>query len=105
VFVYEAMGRHCRWLAAAAAGRLQPADAPQLILFPSGPFDENVFIDEVKDTVAPSAGASWSPAKHRTAKEIRRGAGAGKDSFGHTQLGGVAAHLPAVSRTLGTKVH
>ncbi len=109
VFVYEAMGRHAGWLAAAAglAGS-SPADAPQIILFPERPFDENVFIDEVKDTVAR---VGWcvvvASEGIRTAEgKFVADAGAGKDSFGHTQLGGVAAHLAGrVKDRLGMKVH
>jgi len=109
VFVYEAMGRHAGWLAAAAglAGS-GPDEAPQIILFPERPFDENVFIDQVKDTVAR---VGWcvvvASEGIRTAEgKFVADAGAGKDSFGHTQLGGVAAHLAGrVKDRLGMKVH
>ena len=45
VFVYEAMGRHAGWLAAAAgmAGK-NPEDAPQIILFPEWAYDEAAFL-------------------------------------------------------------
>jgi 6-phosphofructokinase 1 len=44
VFVYEAMGRHAGWLAAAAGLAGHGADeAPHLILFPERPFDEADF--------------------------------------------------------------
>src|SRR5207342_3086111 len=89
VFVYEVMGRHAGWLAAAAglAGS-GPDEAPQIILFPERPFDENVFIDQVKDTVAR---VGWcvvvASEGIRTAEgKFVADAGAGKDSFGHTQL-------------------
>jgi 6-phosphofructokinase 1 len=109
VFVYEAMGRHAGWLAAAAglAGR-GPDDAPQVILFPERPFDENVFIDEVKATVER---VGWcvvvaSEGIRNAEGRFVADAGAGKDSFGHTQLGGVAAHLAGrVKDRLGMKVH
>jgi 6-phosphofructokinase 1 len=109
VFVYEAMGRHAGWLAAAAglAGR-GPDDAPQIILFPERPFDENVFIDEVKATVER---VGWcvvvaSEGIRNAEGRFVADAGAGKDSFGHTQLGGVAAHLAGrVKDRLGMKVH
>src|SRR6476646_6372489 len=53
VFVYEVMGRHAGWLAAAAglAGG-KPADAPHLILFPEVPFDEESFLARVREVVA-----------------------------------------------------
>jgi 6-phosphofructokinase 1 len=109
VFVYEAMGRHAGWLAAAGglAGR-GPDDAPQLILFPERPFDENAFIDAVKATVER---VGWcvvvASEGIRTAEgKFVADAGAGTDSFGHTQLGGVAAQLAGrVKDRLGLKVH
>jgi 6-phosphofructokinase 1 len=46
VFVYEAMGRHAGWLAAAAGLAGEGGDAaPQLILFPEVPFDEAAFLE------------------------------------------------------------
>ena len=109
VFVYEAMGRHAGWLAAAAglAGH-DPDGAPQLILFPERPFDENVFIDAVQATVARVGWCVVAASEGiRTADgRFVADAGAGKDSFGHTQLGGVAAHLAArVKERLSLKVH
>ena len=109
VFVYDAMGRHAGWLAAAAglAGD-GPDDAPQLILFPERPFDENSFIDAVQATVARVGWCVVAASEGiRTADgRFVADAGAGKDSFGHTQLGGVAAHLAArVKERLSLKVH
>ena len=109
VFVYEAMGRHAGWLAAAAglAGE-SPDDAPQLILFPERPFNENVFIDAVQATVER---IGWcvvvaSEGIRNAEGKFIADAGAGKDSFGHTQLGGVAAHLAGrVKERLDMKVH
>ena len=53
VFVYETMGRHAGWLAAAAglAGKTAN-DAPHLILFPEIPFNDAAFLERVKATVA-----------------------------------------------------
>jgi 6-phosphofructokinase 1 len=109
VFVYEAMGRHAGWLAAAGglAGQGHD-DAPQIILFPERPFDENAFIDQVKDTVER---VGWcvvvaSEGIRNAEGRFVADAGAGKDSFGHVQLGGVAAHLAArVKERLNLKVH
>ncbi|MFL6593600.1 MAG: 6-phosphofructokinase [Luteimonas sp.] len=109
VFVYEAMGRHAGWLAAAAGlAGAGPDDAPHLILFPERPFDENQFIDAVKATVERVGWCVVAASEGiRTAEgKFVADAGAGKDSFGHTQLGGVAAHLAArVKDRLGLKVH
>ena len=109
VFVYEAMGRHAGWLAAAAglAGN-GPDEAPHLVLFPERPFDEADFFARVKATVE-RVGYCVVVASEgiRTADgRFVADAGGGKDSFGHTQLGGVASHLAGrVKDALGYKVH
>ena len=109
VFVYEAMGRHAGWLAASAglAGN-GPDEAPHLILFPERPYDEADFFARVRATVervgycvvVASEGIQTADG-HFVAD-----AGGGRDSFGHTQLGGVASHLAGrVKDALGYKVH
>jgi ATP-dependent phosphofructokinase / diphosphate-dependent phosphofructokinase len=109
VFVYEAMGRHAGWLAAAAglAGEGRDA-APHLILFPERPYDETDFLASVRKIVE-RVGFCVVVASEgiRTAEgSFVADAGGGKDSFGHTQLGGVAAHLAGrVKDALGMKVH
>jgi len=109
VFVYEAMGRHAGWLAAAAGLAGQHAnDAPHLILFPERAYDEADFLARV-DAVVKRVGYCVVAASEgiRTADgTFVADAGAGKDAFGHTQLGGVAAHLAGrVKDALGYKVH
>jgi 6-phosphofructokinase len=109
VFVYEAMGRHAGWLAAAGGlAGTSPDEAPHLILFPERPFEEAAFFAKVKATVervgycvvVASEGIQTADGK------FVADAGGGKDSFGHTQLGGVASHLAGrVKDTLGYKVH
>ena len=109
VFVYEAMGRHAGWLAAArglaGTGR---DDAPHLILFPERVFDEADFLARV-DAVVARVGHCVVVASEgiRSADGVFvADAGGGKDSFGHTQLGGVASHLAGrVKDVLGHKVH
>jgi 6-phosphofructokinase 1 len=109
VFVYEAMGRHAGWLAAAAGlagdGR---NDAPQIILFPERAYDEAAFLAQV-DAVVRRVGWCVVVASEGIRDADGRfvaDAGGGKDSFGHTQLGGVAAHLAGrVKDALGLKVH
>lgn len=109
VFVYEAMGRHAGWLAAAAglAGN-GPDDAPHLILFPERVFDEAAFLAQVQKVVD-RVGYCVVVASEgiRTADgRFVADAGGGRDSFGHAQLGGVAAHLAGrVKDALGLKVH
>ena len=108
VFVYEVMGRHAGWLAAASgmAGSA-PDDAPQIILFPERAFDQAAFLAKVKATVAR---VGWCVV---VASEGTRDA-SGKflaeagttDAFGHSQLGGVAPFLAGlVKNALGMKVH
>ena len=109
VFVYEAMGRHAGWLAAAAglAGE-SVGSAPHLILFPERVFDEADFLARV-DAVVKRVGHCVVVASEgiRTADgRFVADAGAGQDAFGHTQLGGVASHLAGrVKDALGHKVH
>ena len=109
VFVYEAMGRHAGWLAAAAglAGEGRD-DAPHLILFPERAYDEADFLARV-DAVVKRVGHCVVVASEgiRTADgRFVADAGGGKDAFGHTQLGGVASHLAGrVKDVLGYKVH
>lgn len=109
VFVYEAMGRHAGWLAAAAglAGKGED-DAPHLILFPERVFDEADFLARV-DAVVRRVGYCVVVASEGIRDAQGRfvaDAGGGKDAFGHTQLGGVASHLAGrVKDALGYKVH
>jgi len=109
VFVYEAMGRNAGWLAASAglAGR-GPDAAPHLILFPERAYDEASFLAAVKAVVArvgycivvASEGIRYADGRHVA------DAGAGKDAFGHTQLGGISSYLAGrVKNELGLKVH
>ena len=109
VFVYEAMGRHAGWLAAAAGLAAQgDDDAPHIILFPERSYDEATFFARVKATVE-RVGYCVVVASEgiRTADgTFVADAGGGKDAFGHTQLGGVASHLAGrVKDALGYKVH
>ncbi|HWI25213.1 MAG TPA: 6-phosphofructokinase [Lysobacter sp.] len=109
VFVYEAMGRHAGWLAAAAGLAGQgPDDAPHIILFPERPYDEAAFFAQVKATVerVGYCVVVASEGIRRADGSFVADAGGGKDAFGHTQLGGVASHLAGrVKDALGYKVH
>ena len=86
------MGRHAGWIAAAGglAGR-KSGEPPHIILFPEIAFDQQRFLDKVKQCVTDfgycvivvSEGAAYADGRFL--------ADAGtKDAFGHTQLGGVA---------------
>src|SRR5690606_33763151 len=109
VFVYEAMGRHAGWLAAAAglAGK-NPDEAPQIILFPERPYDEAAFLAQVEKAVKK---VGWCVVvasegiRDKDGKFVADGGG-GTDAFGHTQLGGVSSYLAGkVKDALGYKVH
>lgn len=109
VFVYEVMGRHAGWLAAAAglAGTGKD-DAPQVILFPEVAYDEAKFLARVQAVVKK---VGWCVVvvsegiRHADGRFVAD-AGAGKDAFGHSQLGGVGPLLAAtVKDRLGLKVH
>ncbi|ATD66293.1 6-phosphofructokinase [Luteimonas chenhongjianii] len=109
VFVYEAMGRHAGWLAAAAGLAGQgPDDAPQIILFPERAFDEAAFLARVQRVVER---VGWcvvvaSEGIRDADGRFVADAGGGQDAFGHTQLGGVASRLAGrVKDALGYKVH
>ena len=109
VFVYEAMGRHAGWLAAAAGlAGASPDDAPQIILFPERAYDQAAFLAQV-DKVVKKVGWCVVVASEGIRDADGRfvaDAGGGTDAFGHTQLGGVASHLAGkVKDELGYKVH
>lgn len=109
VFVYEAMGRHAGWLAAAAGLAGQGADeAPHLILFPERAYDEADFLANVQRVVkrVGFCVVVASEGIHTADGRFVADAGGGTDSFGHTQLGGVASFLAGrVKEVLGFKVH
>ena len=109
VFVYEVMGRHAGWLAAAAGLAGAGGDAaPQVILFPEIAYDEAKFLARVKAVVER---VGWCVVvvsegiRHADGRFVAD-AGGGKDAFGHSQLGGVGPLLAAtVKDKLGLKVH
>jgi 6-phosphofructokinase 1 len=109
VFVYEVMGRHAGWLAAAAglAGN-GPDEAPHLILFPEVAFDEAAFLARVQAVVARvgycvvvvSEGVRGTDGRFLAESE------GSVDAFGHSQLGGVGPKLAGlVKDQLKLKVH
>ncbi|MBX3727372.1 MAG: 6-phosphofructokinase [Xanthomonadales bacterium] len=108
VFVYEAMGRHAGWLAAAAGlAARRPGDAPHLILLPEVPFDEARFLAAVRQTVERVGWCTVVVSEGVRTPDGRFLAEAGtRDAFGHAQLGGAA---PAIARlvtaALGYKHH
>ncbi len=108
VFVFEVMGRHAGWIAAAGglAGR-KPGDAPHIILFPEIPFEPERFLERaqrcVEDygycVVVVSEGAAYSDGRFLAEAGTR-------DAFGHAQLGGAAPVVANMIRErLGHKYH
>ncbi len=108
VFVFEVMGRHAGWIAAAGGlAGAKPQEPPHIILFPEVAFERQRFLDRVKQCVTDfgycvivvSEGAAYPDGKFL--------ADAGtKDAFGHTQLGGVAPVVANMVREAhGYKYH
>jgi ATP-dependent phosphofructokinase / diphosphate-dependent phosphofructokinase len=108
VFVYEVMGRHAGWLAAAGglAGRTKDS-APHIILFPEITFDEATFLAAVQATVervgycvvVVSEGVKDSAGKFLAET-------GSVDAFGHSQLGGAAQQIATlVQAKLKLKFH
>jgi 6-phosphofructokinase len=108
VFVFEVMGRHAGWIAAAAglAGR-RAGEAPHIILLPEIPFDRERFLEKVKQCVS-AYGYCVVVVSEGTADASGKFlADAGtRDAFGHTQLGGVAPVVADMIRQAhGYKFH
>lgn len=108
VFILEVMGRHAGWIAAAGglAGSSR-AEAPHVILFPEIPFDRAAFLKRVSDSVRRHEYCVVVVSEGTRNPDGSFLADAGRtDAFGHSQLGGVAAHLAElVSSELGLKYH
>ena len=108
VFVYEAMGRHAGWLAAAAGlAATRAGQAPHVILFPEIKFDQKKFLARVDATVKKIGHCVVvvSEGLKNPDGEFVAQAG-GKDAFGHSQLGGVGPSIAAlVKDQLSYKVH
>ena len=108
VFILEVMGRHAGWLAASAGVIKEKAeDAPHMILLPEVQFNQSTFLKKVKDTtvkygycvIVASEGIKDDKNKFLSDSGL-------KDSFGHTQLGGVAPVLSSIiTNKLKYKVH
>ena len=109
VNVIETMGRDAGWLAAATAlARRGGDDAPNLVLLPETPFDEDRFCSAVEERLSRIGRCVVS-----VAEGLRRPDGAylraqdgefGADHFGNAQLGGAALAVKAVVESrLGAK--
>ncbi|NLT39389.1 MAG: 6-phosphofructokinase [Clostridiales bacterium] len=110
VTVIEIMGRHAGWLTAAASLASMKGCGPDLIFLPERVFSMEYFLRRVKEIYAVKRNviAAVSEGIHDSeGRFISEYASSSqeKDSFGHTQLGGVAAILAdAAKRETGAKV-
>ncbi|HOJ49171.1 MAG TPA: 6-phosphofructokinase [Bacillota bacterium] len=99
ITVVEIMGRNAGWLTAAASLACHKGCGPDLIYLPEVPFDLNSFTQKVKEIydkngkciVAVSEGIKDKDGKYIS--EYGTDLAKTKDSFGHAQLGGLAAYL------------
>lgn len=100
IFVFEVMGRHAGWIAA-AGGLAGEYGIPVVILFPEIPFEKERFLARVEENVAEfgycsvvvSEGCRYPDGKFIADQGAR-------DVFGHAHLGGVA---PVVARMIHEK--
>ncbi len=110
ISIIEIMGRNAGWLTAASALACAKGNGPELIYLPEIDFDMEQFKASVKDIydktgkciVAVSEGI-----RDKNGKLISEYANSdkAKDSFGHVQLGGLAAYLAdVIGKETGAKV-
>jgi len=107
--VLETMGRNAGWIAAASAlARRDEEDAPHLVYVPEVSFSKEKFVEDVRAVharlgrcfIAASEGMRWDNGRY-VAEDPSVLA---KDSFGHSQLGGVSQVLKAIiENELGLK--
>lgn len=112
ITIVEIMGRNAGWLTAASMLATYKGLGPDLIYLPEKAFDIERFLQDIKTItkknngkciVALSEGIKTKDGKYVV--EELAATNASKDSFGHTQLGGVAATLAnLVSEKIGGKV-
>ena len=108
VFTMEVMGRHAGWTTAACALAAEhEGDAPHILLLPEVTFNEERFLAKVEEAlerydqcvIAVSEGVKGPDGAFLSASGL-------KDSFGHSQLGGVAPIITnLISTKLGCKCH
>ncbi len=97
VTIVETMGRHVGWLCAASAVARKTGDAPHLIYLPEVPFDDNKFLEDVKEQLAqhPAVVIAISEGiKRANGKYVNEDNGNAKvDAFGHKHMGGACRVL------------
>ncbi len=97
VTIVETMGRHVGWLCAASAMARKTGDAPHLIYLPEIPFDDNKFLEDVKEQLAQNPAvviAISEGIKRANGKYVNEDNGNAKvDAFGHMHMGGAGRVL------------
>ncbi len=109
VKIIETMGRNAGWITASSAlARERPGDSPHLIYLPERPFDRERFLADIKREVAKGRGCvvvaceGLRDAEGKVLVSFQHAVGT--DSFGHSQLGGVADYLVnLIAEELGIK--
>lgn len=111
ITILEVMGRNAGWLTAATALASYSGNGPDLIYLPELPFDMDRFLEDAsaiykqngKVIVAVSEGIRDKDGKYIS--EYGSDMAQTKDSFGHAQLGGLAATLASIiKQKTGAKV-
>ncbi|MCA0403489.1 MAG: 6-phosphofructokinase [Proteobacteria bacterium] len=108
VFILEVMGRHAGWIAAAAGLAAQNKnEPPHIILFPEVTFNQEAFLNKVKESVENNGYCVIVVSEGIKNPEGKFLSDAGlRDAFGHAQLGGVAPVLASLVKSeLGYKYH
>ena len=108
VFILEVMGRHAGWITAATGlAQSKAGEAPHVLLFPEIAFDEEAFLERVKESVKAFGYCTIGVSEGLQDKDGKFLAESGlKDAFGHAQLGGVAPRIAEIVRgKLGLKHH
>lgn len=112
ITIVEIMGRNAGWLTAASALASYKGLGPDLIYLPELAFDIDKFVSDVKAVIDKNQGKcivcvseGIKTKEGLYVAEAIAQSSAQKDSFGHTQLGGVAACLADLLKSkFGTKV-
>ena len=108
VFILEVMGRHAGWMAASSAlARSSNNDAPHIILLPEIVFNQKKFLNKIKGVIKKNGHCVIVASEGvKNAKGGFLAESDTKDSFGHTQLGGVAPYLSSlITKKLKLKNH
>ena len=108
VFVMEVMGRHAGWITAACGLAANgPDEAPQILLFPEIPFQQDKFLARVEETVKRVGWCVIGVSEGLKTPDGKFLAETGtRDAFGHAQLGGVGPQIAQiVNESLKYKYH